>query len=574
LDPTGGLCAVSARSDVRAFPSASDASAAVFLLNDPEPRLASIADLDAYLARQFLPWCRVGERLVIATADMSAENLAWIGAAYKGAHIAAMAPSDLRATITRRFCDRLSEDAVYGLLSKKPHLSACAIVTRNQAVVLCATGVVVAIACSVWPHAIVQILVAFMSVGFAVSTLFRAVLAWLGLDRRTVAGQPVAVCSDDGLPIYTILVPLYREAAALPELARSLLALDYPRDKLDIKFVVEEDDAETCAMAQALATRGHFEIVRVPHSLPRTKPKACNYALRFARGEYLVIYDAEDRPESDQLRKAVASFRQHPRKTACLQARLDIYNANETWLSRMFALDYSIWFKALLPGLDRYGVPMPLGGTSNHFRTSLLREVCGWDPFNVTEDADLGIRLAQLGYRVSMLDSTTFEEAPSRLGPWLRQRSRWLKGYMQTCLVHMREPIALTKRVGVRGVAVIQLFIGGVVWSALVNPVLWLIFLVSCIQAQANGETQIVETLARISGLGLLTANTLLGCLALTGSRRATQFTVIAYGLTFMFYWMLVSIAAYRGLWQLIRKPFYWEKTPHGHGRMHGIQGS
>ena len=295
--------------------------------------------------------------------------------------------------------------------------------------------------------------------------------------------------------------------------------------------------------------------------------------MRFARGEYLVIYDAEDRPEPDQLRKAVASFRKAPRKTACLQARLAIYNADESWISQIFALDYSIWFKALLPGLDRFGVPMPLGGTSNHFRTSILREVCGWDPFNVTEDADLGIRLAQLGYRVSMLDSTTFEEAPSRFRPWLRQRSRWLKGYMQTCLVHTREPVALTKRVGFRGVAVIQLFIGGVVWSALVNPVLWLIFLLSCLQAQTNSETQVLETLARISGLGLLTTNTLLAWLALAGTRRANRFAVMAYGPTFMFYWMLVSIAAYRGLWQLIFKPFFWEKTPHGQGRAHGIAG-
>ena len=573
MNPRGGLRAAFARSDDYTFLSAPDANAAALLLSDPEPGLASAADLDIYLTRQFLPWGHVNEGLVIAAADISAENLAWICAAYRGAQIAAIAPSDLRTEIVRRFRDRLSEDAVYGLLSKKPNLSACTVVTRNQAVTLCAIVIAVVIACGVWPFAVLQTLVALMSVGFAVSILFRATLAWLGMDRRGSVERPVVVSSDDSLPIYSILVPLYREATVLTELARSLLALDYPREKLDIKFVVEEDDAETSAIAQALALHGPFEVVRVPYSLPRTKPKACNYALRFARGEYLVIYDAEDRPEPDQLRKAVANFRKAPRKTACLQARLAIYNASETWISQIFALDYSIWFKALLPGLDRIGVPMPLGGTSNHFRTSILREVCGWDPFNVTEDADLGIRLAQLGYRVSMLDSTTFEEAPSRFRPWLRQRSRWLKGYMQTCLVHTRDPVALTKRVGFRGVAVIQLFIGGVVWSALVNPVLWLIFLLSCLQAQANSETQVLETLARISGLGLLTTNTLLAWLALAGTHRANRVAVMAYGPTFMLYWMLVSIAAYRGLWQLIFKPFFWEKTPHGQSRAHGIPG-
>jgi len=334
LDPRGGLCVDSAHSDVRAYPSASDASAAVFLLNDPDSRLAPVADLDTYLARQFLPWCSAGKRLVIATADMSAENVAWIGAAYGGAQIAAIAPSDLRAAIIRRFHNRLSEDAVYGLLSKKPHLSARTVVTRNQAVVLSAIGIAVVIACSAWPFAIVQTLVVLMSVGFAISALFRTALAWLGLDRRDTMEPLAESSSDDSLPDYTILVPLYREAAILPELARSLLALDYPREKLDIKLVVEEDDAETCVVAQALAMRGPFEVVCVPHSLPRTKPKACNYALRFARGEYLVIYDAEDRPEPDQLRKAVSSFRKQARNTACLQARLDIYNADESWLSR------------------------------------------------------------------------------------------------------------------------------------------------------------------------------------------------------------------------------------------------
>ena len=215
--------------------------------------------------------------------------------------------------------------------------------------------------------------------------------------------------------------------------------------------MVEEDDLETVAAAKALLDGDvPFEIIEVPPGGPRTKPKAANYALAFARGEYLVVYDAEDRPERDQLKKAVATFRASPRQTACLQARLNFYNADHNWLTKMFALDYALWFDTLLPGLDRIGVPMPLGGTSNHFRTSVLRDIGGWDAFNVTEDADIGIRLSQLGYRVSMLDSNTFEEAPVTIGAWLKQRSRWLKGYMQTWLVHMRDPLALVRRTGLR----------------------------------------------------------------------------------------------------------------------------
>ncbi len=230
----------------------------------------------------------------------------------------------------------------------------------------------------------------------------------------------------------------------------------------------------------------------------------------------------------------------------------------------MFALDYAIWFKAFLPGLDRFAVPMPLGGTSNHFRTAILRAAGGWDPFNVTEDADLGIRLAQLGYRVSMLDSTTHEEAPTRLGPWLRQRSRWQKGYMQTLLVHARDPAGLAGHVGLRGALAFQLFIGGAVWSALVNPVLWFIFVLSCLHAEASSSERMAETFAWISGLGLLAANAMLATLAMADRRHSTKAVLLPYGLSIPFYWILISLGAYRGLWQLIFKPFYWEKTSHG----------
>jgi cellulose synthase/poly-beta-1,6-N-acetylglucosamine synthase-like glycosyltransferase len=323
--------------------------------------------------------------------------------------------------------------------------------------------------------------------------------------------------------------------------------------------VLEEDDLETVAAARALegaAGTAPFEIVEVPPGGPRTKPKAANYALAFARGDYLVVYDAEDRPEPDQLRKAVATFRAAPRSTACLQARLNFYNADYNWLTRMFALDYSLWFDALLPGLDSIGVPMPLGGTSNHFRTAVLRDIGGWDAFNVTEDADIGIRLAQLGYRVSMLDSTTFEEAPIALDVWLRQRSRWLKGYMQTWLVHMRDPVALVRRTGISGFLAFQLFIGGGVVFALVNPPLWLAFIAALLLHQVTGAA---GPGAIIPGAGLLACNVLLTWLAVMAPRKRGWDELAPYGLTVIVYWALVSAAGYRGIWQLVTRPFFWE---------------
>ncbi|HEY0282753.1 MAG TPA: glycosyltransferase [Rhizomicrobium sp.] len=533
-----------------------------------EAGLATDASLELYLARQFLPWRRDGEGIVIAAADTSAANLAWLQDTYGGAQIASIDPRALDREIAQRFRDRLSDDAVFSLWSRMPRLSARRTLSRGQAVTFAAGGLAVAVVSCLRPMTAMQVLVAVMSAGFAISTTFRAVLALLGSRNK----KDSAPWSTEGeLPVYTVLVPLYREANILPQLAHALSALDYPRDRLDIKFVVEEDDRETRAAAEALKAQGPFEILPVPASLPRTKPKACNYALRFARGEYLVIYDAEDRPEPDQLRKAVESFRLAPPETVCLQARLTIDNTDDGWLARMFALDYAVWFKALLPGLDKLGVPMPLGGTSNHFRMAALRAAGGWDPFNVTEDADLGIRLAQLGYRVSMLDSTTFEEAPARLDSWLRQRSRWLKGYTQTWLVHARDPVALVRHVGWRGAGVLQLFLGGAIWSALFNPVLWLVFAVSCVCSTPYGDLNILGTLARISGLGLFTANMMLVGLAVSGERN--KLAMVPYALCFTFYWALISVAAYRGLWQLVFKPFYWEKTPHGQVRTGSVPG-
>jgi cellulose synthase/poly-beta-1,6-N-acetylglucosamine synthase-like glycosyltransferase len=277
----------------------------------------------------------------------------------------------------------------------------------------------------------------------------------------------------------------------------------------------------------------------------------------------VVIYDAEDRPEPDQLRKAVSAFRRSDRTTACLQARLSFFNT-DCWMPRLAALDYRLWFGLLLQGLDRLRVPMPLGGTSNHFRVAVLRAIHAWDPFNVTEDADLGIRLAALGYRVSMLDSTTHEEAPTHVSAWIRQRSRWLKGYMQTWLVHCRCAPLLIAQVGFGGFLAFQLFIGGAVLSALVNPILWAIFIVSSVFPVPIFDGASGRELGTIAGLGVIGSNALLTLLTVAGSRRTGADRPDAYGLTVTLYWLLVSVAGYRGLWHLIVKPFHWEKTEHG----------
>jgi cellulose synthase/poly-beta-1,6-N-acetylglucosamine synthase-like glycosyltransferase len=438
--------------------------------------------------------------------------------------------------------------------------------TCGQATSLSLLAFAIAFSFAFWPSEAGRALAIVASTTFLSGALFRCVLAWISGRTPTTTARR-AEGDDTSLPTYTILVPLYREANVLQRLVAGLLELDYPRDKLDIKLIIESDDPETAALAERLARSFAFHLVRVPEGSPRTKPRACNYAFALACGEFTVIYDAEDRPERDQLLKAVAKFRREPRDVVCLQARLNFYNANENWLTRLFAFDYALRFDVLLPALEVLRVPMPLGGTSNHFRTSALRAVAAWDPYNVTEDADLGIRLAQAGMRVAMLDSTTFEEAPTTLAAWLKQRSRWLKGYMQTWLVHMRNPAALKRRTGWLGFFSLQFFLGGSVIAALANPMLWLMFLWTARLGFFPDGSPAGQAVTSISSLGLLSGNALLTWLAIIAPKRRYQSGIAPYAFAATFYWTLISLAAWRGLWQLMTRPFYWEKTAHGLSR-------
>ncbi len=410
-----------------------------------------------------------------------------------------------------------------------------------------------------------------MSLFYLGNFLFKGILVSVGGGRSVEADEAVALAAreltDEQLPIYTVLVPMYREARMLPMLAQALRDLDYPLGKLDIKLVLEADDHETIEVARTLGLEGVFEVIRVPPSLPKTKPKACNYALGFARGEYLVIYDAEDRPEPNQLRKVVATFARATANTACLQCRLNYYNAGDNWLTRMFTLDYSLWFDQVLPGLERLGIPIPLGGTSNHFKVEVLRELRAWDPFNVTEDADLGIRLAQKGYRVGIVDSTTFEEASHEAATWIRQRSRWIKGYLQTLLVHTRRPLHLIRSTGVLGFLGFVFFIGGTALSGLLNPIFWALYVVWLVALWTGFDPMFPQILLFLSLLNLLAGNGAFIFLSMLAPIHRGWLNLIPYSLTVIGYWVLMSIAAYRALWQLIRNPFYWEKTQHGGSR-------
>jgi glycosyltransferase XagB len=311
-------------------------------------------------------------------------------------------------------------------------------------------------------------------------------------------------------------------------------------------------------------------LIIVPNRAPQTKPKALNYALQFALGDLAVIYDAEDRPEPDQLRKAATAFRNASPEVVCLQARLDYFNAKENWLSRQFTIEYATLFRGLLPLLDRFGLPLPLGGTSNHFRIEVLRTLGGWDPYNVTEDADLGMRLHRAGFRAKMLDSTTYEEACCQLPAWLKQRTRWLKGWMQTFGVHMRRPRATLRETGLWGFIAFQAYFAGIIVSSLAHPIFYAFFAFDAasgvlFEPAATPGGELLLLIALINFGGGYTVNFALGLASLRGCRHRNLW---AYTLFIPVYWLCVSAAAYRAVWQLFRAPFYWEKTEHGVSRV------
>lgn len=387
--------------------------------------------------------------------------------------------------------------------------------------------------------------------------------AWLKARRMHPAPEPVEETGP--LPVYSVLVPLYKEAAVAAQLVGALGRLDWPRARLDIKLICEEDDFATIAALEALPRSSAFEIVRVPAGQPRTKPKALAYALAGVRGTFVTVYDAEDRPHPAQLRAAWREFQRGGERLACLQAPLVISNAGTNWISSLFALEYAALFRGLLPLLADARLPLPLGGTSNHFRTSCLRAVGGWDPYNVTEDADLGIRLDRCGYKTGTIAPQTLEDAPLEVGVWVGQRTRWFKGWLQTWLVMMREPRRLCREMGLRAFTVSHLMIVGMLLSALGHPLLFaflgvLTFQIVTGSGSDSSVAQALLVLDIANLVGSYASFLLLGLARMTDVERRS----IGWRILFLpAYWILQSVAAWRAVAQLRTKPFEWTKTEH-----------
>jgi len=458
-------------------------------------------------------------------------------------------------------------DFVFRLVKEHPEETAIRTLSRLQKVAL----LLLLAGCLVWGALnfvlFLTVLNGVLMTFYIVLCCFKMYIIHLALGEQkelSFTRGEVGSLRDEELPVYSILVPLYREAESLERLIAGLKGLDYPQDRLDVLLLLEENDGETLDAVQRIELPAFVRPIIVPHSLPKTKPKACNLGLAEARGKYVVIYDAEDRPDPDQLKKAVLGFRRCPPDVICLQARLNYYNQRQNLLTRLFTVEYSSWFDLYLPGLDNIGAPIPLGGTSNHFDLARLRELLGWDPFNVTEDCDLGVRIAKHKLSTKMIESTTWEEACSRLGYWVRQRSRWTKGYIQTYLVHCRRPLRLAHNLGFTNNVAFHLIVGGTPLCLLINPIYWAMTVVWFVfRSQAIG--QLFPFPIILWGLlCLFLGNFVFIYASALATYRRGYYDLVKHSLIIPFYWILMSLGAWKGFLQLIYRPSYWEKTKHG----------
>ena len=525
---------------------------------------------EVMVRERFVPVTKDGAHVVVAVArrpdagldDLIRKALGDIPVTYR-----VTTDWDIDQVIRNTFRQELLDGATFGLFFRHPEESAYTVFTKRQFGVL--VGLVVAGLAALYVAPVPALLLANLAASllFIGTIMFKLVVSYAGTapERwQSITDDDVARLNDQELPVYSVLVPVYREASVVQQVMTNLARLDYPKSKLDIIILLEEDDTETIAAAKSANPPGNVRFVVVPNQVPKTKPKALNVGLYFARGDYLVIYDAEDRPDPDQLKKAVIAFRDGPHNLACVQAALNYYNARENALTRMFTLEYSYWFDYLLPGLHRLSLPIPLGGTSNHFRADALRSLGAWDPFNVTEDADLGVRASVRGYCVSMINSTTYEEAASTYGNWIRQRSRWLKGFMQTSLVNLRRPVTLVRRLGLVQTFSFLMLVAGTPVAFFASLPMWVLYGAWLAGVTGSLTTLFPTPLLYLSLFNFLVGNALSIYLTMLAVFRRRQYSLIGWALLTPAYCLLHSIASWKALAQLFTRPFYWEKTAHG----------
>lgn len=527
----------------------------------PDPALIARLDPVFALTEGLLPWRRAGAATVVlcAAPRRALAHLPRLEEELGGpVRLARVSPAALSEALGRLVARPLALRAE----TRRPAQASSRSLPgeRLRAAAIAVTGGL-GVSALLWPAGTLAGLSALAALVLLLLAALRlaAVVAALRRDPADAGAEVVPA----HLPVVSLLVPLYRETEIADTLLARIGALDYPRVRLDLCLIVEDDDHLTRLALEATRLPPWARIIEVPEGTLRTKPRALNYALEFARGSIIGIYDVEDSPAPDHLRRVAATFARRGPRTACLQGALDYFNWRSNWIARCFTLEYAGWFRVLLPGLERLGLALPLGGTTLFLRREALEAVGGWDAHNVTEDADLGVRLARAGYRTEMIPITTEEEANARLWPWIRQRSRWLKGYAVTWAVHMRDPVALWRDLGARGFWGFQVMFAGTLLQFALAPVLWSFWLV---------PLGLPHPLALILPPGVLVALSILFlasqvldlAFAWTGARRSGKPGLAAWAPMLILYFPFATLALYRGLWELIGQPYRWDKTAHG----------
>lgn len=539
----------------------------------PDPDIGDAVMLDTYLEHSIVPWRRIGQIEVLTTSEPAgaAAALAELSPEH-GIAFVTLAP---QPAIDQALLDRFGPELAERAARRTPAVESVRTLDSLRFVtVACWAAVLIGVIIAPGPALALAGLLLLLLNGATTLTRAAALIAGGRTEPASLPEGTVALHEHRPLPRFSLLVPLYREAGMIGPLAEALSRIDYPRALMDVKLLLESDDDETLAAVQASDLPAWIRPLVLPPGEPRTKPRALNLALDFCEGEIIGIFDAEDQPDPQQLRAVADTFRSGTPQTACVQCLLTWYNARENWITRCFQIEYAIWFDVLLRGFQHLGLPIPLGGTSVYFRRSVLRDVGGWDAHNVTEDADLGMRLARRGFETAVIRSTTEEEASCRPIAWIRQRSRWLKGYLMTWLCHMRRPVQLWRDLGAVGFFGLNiLFLGGIV-TYLAMPLFWIALGLTLFSGESIFRGHLPGWAELTLGVSLALGQVVMLICAVVALRRRDALGLIAWVPVLPIYWTLGAMAAWKALIELATAPYYWDKTKHGVSRMAAPEGS
>lgn len=527
----------------------------------PDPRLLARYGTENILKNQLLPWRSTGAVTIVlcASPDDFARHSDALQA-YLGPIRMGLATPHQIAQAVKATCDpHLVHHAENQLNLSESSRTWDSQTARIRTVAALALTLAAFVA---WPVMLSAIVCLAFAALLILNTCLKAAATIAGWkDANPVPDNNAAL--PVRLPTITLLVPLFKEVDIAAHLIQRLEALDYPHALLDVCLVLEAQDTITRDTLSHANLPPWIRPIIVPDGTLKTKPRALNYAMTFAQGHIIGVYDAEDAPAKDQLQIVAHHFANCRRDVACLQGTLDYYNPTANWLTRCFTLEYASWFRVILPGFARLGLVVPLGGTTLFFRRDILTKLGGWDAHNVTEDADLGLRLARHGYRTEFMASVTEEEANGRMKSWVKQRSRWLKGYAITYAVHMRSPVKLWRDLGAWRFFGVQMLLLGTLLQFALAPVVWSFWLMPLgvpHPVQAIAPDWLVWTIA----IGFVLAGLINLAIYAIGARRAGKAKLAFWAPTLQLYFPLAVAAVYKGLVELTWKPFYWDKTTHG----------